>query len=245
MTRTTYTAWGVAVIAPGLFLVGVVQLRIRLARGRDLVRTAIPFSHAPDHATMRILVAGDSTAVGVGAHDARQSIAGRIYALCPHAEIVNIGQSGLRTQGLVTKLESLPWEWFDIIVLQIGGNDITHFTRLHDLEQQIAIVLDLAKKRGRAVVLFTAGNVGSAPVYPFPLSRIYTHRTRLVREIFRRQADQHMAHYVDLFQSSEADPFVQQPAVYYAADGFHPSGAGYGVWFQRIGPALQNITLQE
>jgi len=48
--------------------------------------------------------------------------------------------------------------------------------------------------------------------------------------------------FVNLFDEPKDDVFVQDPDTYVAADGLHPSSAGYGIWFAKLLPVLsQNL----
>lgn len=57
----------------------------------------------------------------------------------------------------------------------------------------------------------------------------------MVREIFMREAsNRSKVQYVDLFESAENDVFNTDIDKYYAPDLFHPSSAGYGVWYEDV-----------
>ena len=49
----------------------------------------------------------------------------------------------------------------------------------------------------------------------------------------REAATRHQAAYINLFKDKAKDPFAQQPELN-AADGLHPSDAGYRVWFDEL-----------
>lgn len=225
----------------GLAGIEYVQFRGRLERAKELIAKTVPFTTAPDKPTMRILVAGDSTAVGVGASTPAGSTAGQLGALFPQAAVVNAGQSGLRVAELAAQLRQYQGKHFDLVVLQIGGNDITHFTNLKAMESDINAALKQAMQLSPRVLLFTSGDVGAAPIFPKPMQLLLTRKTKQVREMFMQQASQAGATYVDLFEPRESDPFAKDPKTYYAADDFHPSSAGYAHWFNKIGPAAQTL----
>lgn len=216
-----------------------VQFNGHLLKSKQLVEEATTFSFEPTGASsMRILVAGDSTAVGVGSAK-RESIAGRVHGLYPEASIRNIGVSGLRVAGLIPILKQVQSERFDVIILQIGGNDIVRRTRFSDLESNLDEVLDLAHEMGDKVILLTSGNVGSALIFPKVVRLFLTQRTLAVRNIFMKIATANGTTYVDLFQEAKVDPFAINPDKYYAADYFHPNGEGYGIWFEKVKAVLE------
>lgn len=47
-------------------------------------------------------------------------------------------------------------------------------------------------------------------------------------------ARDHGVDYVDLFTGSGDNGFRQEPGRYYARDGLHLSGVGYGTWYDRL-----------
>ena len=239
MIRYSWILGLMVIAALGWAVFEYVQFRGRLLKSKELIEEATPFSFEPAGTPpSRILVAGDSTAVGVGSAG-RDSIAGRVHGLYPEASLRNIGVSGMRTAGLEDALRGVQGDKFDVVILQIGGNDIVQRTSLDDLKRSIGEALDIAHGLGRQVVLLTSGDVGSALILPRITASFFTKRTLLVRDIFRKAATTRGTAYVDLFQEKSVDPFAIDPDRYYAADYFHPSAEGYGVWFERVGPVVQ------
>ena len=103
---------------------------------------------------------------------------------------------------------------------------------------EIAVTLDRAKTIGHTVFLLTAGDIGRAPFFPWPVGRLFTRRTRLVRALFQVAAKGRGMHYIDLFTAQVDDVFASDPKRYYAADFLHPSSEGYGVWYEVIRQTL-------
>jgi lysophospholipase L1-like esterase len=110
----------------GLIVAYPIYRAMKLAT--QLVSETKPYEQHPENPTQNFLVAGDSTAAGVGSVDNKLSTAGRLGAQFPDAEITNLGVSGDRLQDLLKTLKNLSNQRFDLILLQIGANDITHFT---------------------------------------------------------------------------------------------------------------------
>src|SRR5688572_21396111 len=102
------------------------QIPGRLSAGHELVARSRPFSVDRGQNSFRILIAGDSTAVGTGVADLNQSIAGRLARDFPRATITNLGENGLRTGEVADRLAVRGSERADLILLQTGGNDILH-----------------------------------------------------------------------------------------------------------------------
>jgi lysophospholipase L1-like esterase len=205
--------------------------------GVGLAQAAVPFERRLPGAETRILVIGDSSAVGTGAADPAQSIAGRLGADYPAAEILNEGFNGRKTAELVPRLQELAaaGEHYDLMVIQIGGNDIVRFTPYDEAAASLDQALQLATTMADQVVLLHGGNVGTAKLLPLGTRWIFTQRTKRVRENWLATADRYpTVHYVDIFRRAQHDPFATDPEKFYAADQFHPSGDGYGDWYRFV-----------
>jgi lysophospholipase L1-like esterase len=202
--------------------------------GRVLAMKARPFSRNKSEAEMRILVIGDSTAVGTGASSPEHSLAGLLGTRFPEASIENRGVNGAKTHELIDRLKKLEGRRFDLMMIHIGGNDVVRFTERKELKHDIETVLRLAKLLADKIVLVSTGNVGTAKLLPFGMRWLFTWRTRQVREILKSAAAKQGASYADLFREHQQDPFALDPNTYYATDSFHPSDAGYLDWFELI-----------
>lgn len=203
-------------------------------------QTAVAFEQHSEYSTLKILIAGDSTGVGTGAGDSKYSVAGRMGKDFPNADITNISENGLKLEGLDRKLQSLASKThYDLILLQIGANDVIGRTPLVTVTQLLSSVLKQSTDTSTQVIVVTAGNIGLAPVFRKPLSTLISVRTLAVRDVFVREIKKHVSvTYVDLFQEEESDIFLTDIDKYYAEDYFHPSGEGYGVWYRAIKKVL-------
>jgi lysophospholipase L1-like esterase len=187
-----------------------------------------------------ILVAGDSTGFGIGASKPEESVAGRLSVDMPNLALENISKNGLRTAGLLEHLKALPEEKkYSLVLLQIGGNDIVNLTSRDTFINSLRLVFVEAKKRGNRVVLMSTGDVGNSPVFGPVLSALFSWRSKEFRKNFIEESKNAGVTYVDLYEPRETDPFVQDPFVYHAGDGFHPSSDGYGVWYGKLKTVLK------
>jgi lysophospholipase L1-like esterase len=203
----------------------------RLAQARALAQESVPFEQHPSDAALRLLVVGDSTAVGTGAGAARASVAGRLASDYPRLRIENRAQDGATFAGVAEQLER--GGRFDIVLLMAGGNDVMRLRATQDLSGDVGRALALARERAGHVIVMPAGNVGNAPFFFPPLSWEMTRRSRAMHRIVREAAARHGATYVDLFRERDDDPFVRQPGLN-ARDGLHPSEAGYREWYATL-----------
>lgn len=232
-----------------LFLIFAVyqffRTRHYIAVGIAQADLAVPYSQENPNADFRILIIGDSTVVGTGAEDPEHSVAGYLGADFPNAELVNLGVNGTRTHGLIERFEGIQDERFDLVLIHTGGNDIVYFTDYEALAADIASVLDLAKNISDKVVLLSCGDVGTGLLFPYGTRWIWSHRTKVVRNIFMPIAEAKGVHYVDLLRPRKEDPFAKDPDLYYSDDYFHPSGAGYLDWYEHVKTVLDTLNLKQ
>ena len=204
-----------------------------------MMGNTVSFEQHPPNPDKSILVAGDSIAVGIGAKNPRESIAGRLGHQFPNVDITNLGLNGAKLQDLLQILRNHNNKHYDLIVLQIGANDITHFTSYSTIKSELSEILSLSNKLSSKVIILTSGNIGNAPVFHWPLSTIITGRTLNVRQIFMEEAAKNKAvTYIDLFKNRKDDPLAKNINKYYAPDFFHLSGDGYGIWYLQIQKVL-------
>lgn len=204
----------------------------------ELIRAARPFERRIENGSPRILIIGDSTGVGVGSDTPEHSIAGRIGSDFQNAYIENRAVSGARVQDAVLQFDGVGDNSFDIVFLQVGANDVTHFTDLDTLESELDTLYGMAKKAGKKVFHMSSGSVGFAPAFVWPFGDIYTARTLKVRDVLMRESAKAGVHYIDLYQPRETDIFLTDPKKYFASDSFHPSADGYAVWYVEVRKAF-------
>ena len=196
-------------------------------RAKITVAGTTPYRSQGAH-THSMLVAGDSTAYGVGASAAEFSVPGRL-GIALDASVENFSRSGALTKEVVGQLQSAKQSRYDLVLLQVGANDVIFFSSLSGTEQNLREVLKIAKQKSDRVLLLTAGDIGNAELFPWPLSTIISYRTRLLRERFMRVCAEYGVVYVDIY--ARIDPFASDPQKYYAPDGLHLSDSGYEFWF--------------
>ena len=107
-------------------------------------------------------------------------------------------------------------------------------TRQDTLRAQLEEVATLAQQRGSRVVLMPSGNVGHAPFFLPPVSWLMGEGSQNLHAAVQQVAAAHQLRYVRLLKPKESDPFVAQSDVLHAADGLHPSSAGYQQWFEEL-----------
>jgi lysophospholipase L1-like esterase len=203
----------------------------RVGQSSELARRSEPFEQRPETATRRLLIVGDSTAVGTGASMPAHSVAGLIGLRHARLSIENRGRDGALFADVAEQL--LRPGRFDVVLIQAGGNDVIRLRSALEMRKDIDDMLDAARQRADLVIVMPAGNVGNAPFFFAPWSWWMTQRAREMHRSVAAAAARTDAVYVRLFQERDDDPFVRQPELN-ASDGLHPSDAGYRVWWQAL-----------
>lgn len=209
--------------------------------GYALVAKTTPFSIAPPNSTKKILVLGDSLAVGVGATKPEDSMAGLISHDYPTASIINLAKSGSRTEDILGQLTKVKNQKFDLIIIQIGGNDVTHFTNQKEITNNMKQIISQAKTMAPHILVWSSGSVGFAPIFVPPLSWILTERTGKTYENIAKTVETEGATYINLYVPYQEDIFKTDIKKYYAEDNFHVASAAYRVWYEKCRPKIKEF----
>jgi lysophospholipase L1-like esterase len=203
----------------------------RLHEAAELIRLSSPLQRDPVQPALRLLIVGDSTAVGTGASVPHASVAGLLGQAFPRLQIVNRARDGATFSAVLAQLRGS--EPFDMVLVMAGGNDVVRLRGLGALQADVERVTHRAQQRADLVVLMPAGNVGNSPFFVAPISWLMTWRSRRLHHFVDEAAARHGSVRVDLFREAADDPFVLRPELN-AADGLHPSDAGYRLWFGEL-----------
>lgn len=226
------------IVMSGYF--GVFGMIGNIRTGRMLVTNSEAFSYLPPTPRYRVLFLGDSTAVGTGAADPANSLAGRFHIDHPAAAITNMGENGLKVEDALVRMRTLR-DQYDLIVLQVGANDILYFSSLSHTTQQLNELLTEAQTHADNVVLITSGNIGLAPFFTSPdISRLYSFRSKRFLDSFEQITTSKEVLFVDLYTEHDEDPFNPNVEEYYAADKLHLNDDGYRVWYENFKATLDD-----
>lgn len=221
-----------AVAAGALLLTGCAPWRMWTAA--DLAREAQPYNAQPAQPTQRVLVVGDSTAVGTGAGAPAESLPGLIGQQHPQWHIDNLAANGAKFEDVVRQLERAS-TGYDLVLVLAGGNDVIRFTSEDTLRTQLQHTVSLARQKATRVVVMPCGNVGHAPFFVPPVSWAMSRRSETLHTVVQEAtANQPQVHYVRLLKPRDQDPFVARSKALNAADGLHPSSAGYQEWYREL-----------
>lgn len=181
---------------------------------------------------LRLLIAGDSAAAGVGAEHQSEALSGQLVARLATRFTVEWrleALTGRTTHDMIATLEGMQAETFDLAVLSLGVNDVTRFVpRKRWMARQRRVHSLLRKRFGtRRIVASGLPPMGHFPLLPRPL-----------RWVLGQQAARLDAALADL--AAEAPDLVHVPLDlpyeprFVAADGYHPSPAAYVEWARML-----------
>ena len=180
----------------------------------------------------RMLWLGDSTAAGVGASAAEDTVPRLVAAAFgADTELVSRAVSGARVKDVVDRqLDGIDLADFDLVFLSVGANDAIHLTRrgeFYDAYQRLAGI-------GDRLVALGVPDMGSPTRFAQPLRAIAGWRGRSVDRTIRDVLRDHPGvTYVDI-AGRTGPAFRRDPGRYFAADRFHPSDAGYRLWADAV-----------
>ncbi len=218
-----------AVLGPLLLLQG---LHVRRVTPRLPEPPGPRSGRAGAGAPLRLLIAGDSAAAGVGAASQGEALAGRLVAELSAGRALDWrleAQTGYTTADALAHLAALPADRFDVVVLSLGVNDVTGgIGRARWLARQTALADLLQARFAPRAVLFTAlPPMHLFPALPQPLrwylgARAHDFNVALADWLPRRQGCHLVA------------PDFQPDQAHIASDGFHPGPAAYAAWATRV-----------
>lgn len=229
-----WTVFGITIFV--VFLAYLIAINHRFLLTLTLIAQATPYEQNGSGA--RVLVVGDSTGYGTGAATPSESVVGRLGSEFPDLAIENRSVNGDTIAEATERVRDLTTE-YDLILLQLGGNDILQQRPIESVERDIKTLYDALEENTEHIVMMSAGNVGAATAFSGEQAERYTqHSLAFHAALEYFAADRPDFTYVNLYEPPETDPFVAEPEIYLARDGLHPSSAGYGVWYRTARAAI-------
>lgn len=210
------------------------RLRAALRSARSLTARTEAFACRPEGARRRVLVLGDSTAVGVGAETADSSLAGRLSQAYPEVELVNAAVSGARVADALDQARArvAAGESFDLVLLCVGGNDVFRMTPRRQLKAHTRELLQRMQTLAPQRVWLGSADIGSAPVFVGPFAWWLGQRTQATAALFAREARRHGVLFLDFADAELAPALDDATGAWFAADGVHPSARSYAHCFE-------------
>lgn len=185
---------------------------------------------------LRLLIAGDSSAAGVGAGTQAQALSGHLVARLARHYTVEWrleATTGHTTQDAIDRLQGLEGQ-FDAAVTALGVNDVTHgVTRQKFIARQTRLMDLLTNTLGaRRVVVSAVPQMNRFPALPQPLAWVLGRQAaRLDRGL--QQVAAQSSHIRHLMLDLPDDPALAAP------DGYHPSPKTYALWAEKAALLLR------
>ena len=178
--------------------------------------------------TLRLLLAGDSAAAGVGAATQEAALAGRLVERLAGQRSVQwrlSARTGLTTEQIAARLAGEVDAHFDVAVLSAGVNDVTGRTDpaqwLLALEQLVRVLREQCGVR--QIVFAPLPPMQHFPALPQPLRWFLGTRAKA----FNRQLAAFVARQPDCSLVALDFGFDRS---WMASDGFHPGPRAYALW---------------
>ena len=178
---------------------------------------------------LRLLAFGESTVAGVGAANHEQALTGQLASQVAGLTGRSVawracGLSGASVSKAGTML--LPCvapEPVDLLLLVFGVNDVLEHTRPARYAKDLQALIGALRARvGNAPALIAAAPpMNRFPSLPRPLNAYLGARARLLNRALGR---------LPIERTAQVAPLLRIEPALFAADGFHPSPAGYAVW---------------
>ncbi len=181
-------------------------------------------------APLRVAFLGDSTVAGVGASSADSALPRQVATrLGRPVQVLDLAVSGARVADVLASQGGAALAAFhpQVIVIGVGANDVVHGSRRPGFRRHYSRLVS-SLPAGAEVVLLGVPDLGSPPRLAQPLRAVAGWRARMLDDDVRHLARDTGARFVDLQALGPA--FRRQPGRYFAADHYHPSDAGYGLW---------------
>lgn len=194
----------------------------------------------PSDRPLTLVMLGDSTSVGYGVRTADE-LPGVIIArgvgahLDRPVRLRSHGLTGARTADLPRQLELCFADNPDIVVILVGGNDLRDRVPPWRSAAQLGLAVATLTARGIPVVVGTCPDFGVITAIPQPLRSVLSTWSLRLAAAQERAVDAAGGRPVALARLVSPQ-FVGHPDLF-AADRFHPSGAGYGRAMQVLVPA--------
>jgi lysophospholipase L1-like esterase len=182
---------------------------------------------------LRLLIAGDSAAAGVGAATQHEALCGQLVRqLSPHFTLQwqLLAANGLDSPGLLRWLAQTPEQAFDVVVLSVGVNDVTALCPPRRwLQWQDSLAQEVQGRFAPRLLVHNA----VPPMHGFGAL------PQPLRWFLGRWAQEMNARLALRLQGASGRALLAMPAGNpadaLAADGFHPSAGGYAIWAQALG----------
>ncbi len=177
---------------------------------------------------LKLLIIGDSAALGVGVDGQEDALAGQLSSLLGNHYSVNwklLAKTGATAVDVLDMLQNLQEEPFDIVLVSIGVNDVTHFTHSGRWEKNMNVMINVlvSKFSVKKILLSNLPPMQEFTTFPQPLRWWWGERSKRLNSLLTVIVG-------NFSQCTNFDIDASIEPKYIAKDGFHPSKIAYQVW---------------
>jgi lysophospholipase L1-like esterase len=237
MFRQRIVATGLApiLLAQGLYVRRVTP-RLPEARGE---RSGLAGTGPP----LRLLIAGDSAAAGVGASTQLSALSGQLVERLARDFFVSwrlIARTGNTIDDAIAQLDAEIAEPFDVAVVSIGVNDVTRGTPVRRWRQSLNRLVELLAHKGgvRHALLSAIPPMHAFPALPNPLAWYLGSRAQHLNRISSEWAG-------ESGRCEFVQPSFPLAKDLIASDGFHPGPAAYSLWAEHLAALIRRWVVHD
>ena len=187
----------------------------------------------------RIALFGDSTITGPGLDSADDIWIRQMVPLLTERYRIQLDSfafHGARVNEVLTQVEELDSE-FDLAFVSAGSNDALRGMTQLQMRQILSTICAEILEQSRVVVLAGAGDIGTAPRLPFPLSTIATARARATNVAHAYVAAGHeRIFHIPMWELTT--PIYRTEKDLFSPDRFHLNRRGHAVWAEAALPTV-------
>jgi lysophospholipase L1-like esterase len=185
---------------------------------------------------------GDSLASGIGADSPDGAFPRKAAALFCASDNRSVALTCLAREGacaadVLTSQVPTATELLgpgSVAVVTVGSNDVGGLTRPWHFRRDYDAILTGLRSTGATVITVGLPDIGSAKVIRQPLRGLARWVGRRADSHIRTLAQRHGAHFVGI----DLRAGRTKPAVYLAADRYHPNNETYALWAGRVAALL-------
>jgi lysophospholipase L1-like esterase len=223
-----------------LFLAPILLLQGIWTRKRALKLPEAAGSRSGGDAGPLMLVLGDSVVAGVGVATTSEALPAQLAAALTRKTGTAyrwraLGSNGHRLQDVLLTLQQIQFleEKPDLIVINVGVNDVSKLTSLTRWQLQLTTLVSEVKQKFSAPLIL----LGLPPMHVFPL---LPQPLRFALGVRAKMLDHSLQKIAGLlpgvfFVSTE----LPMQAEFMAVDGYHPSAAGVARWCDGLSDEIQ------
>jgi lysophospholipase L1-like esterase len=186
---------------------------------------------------LRLLIIGDSSAVGVGTSHQEEALLGHMRKRLSQTNTVYWSvdaKTGATTADTIARLQERTPQKFDIVSVSLGVNDITARVPLSEWLQRFSMLLQLVELKFQADVICISGipPIHYFPLLPQPLRWVLgAQAARFDRALRKLVSNRSGCRFIEM----DFEPNVSQMS----PDGFHPGPKIYAEWGRKVYRAIR------